>query len=73
MTGTFYTRPSPTEAEFATEGSHVAKGAPICMIEVMKLFTTIEAPCAGRVVSVLAEDGQLVEYDQPLFVIEADQ
>jgi acetyl-CoA carboxylase biotin carboxyl carrier protein len=72
MTGTFYTRPAPTEPEFAEVGSRVDAGAPLCVIEVMKLFTTIDAPCSGRVVSVLADNGQLVEHDQPLFIIEPD-
>ncbi|APX89045.1 acetyl-CoA carboxylase, biotin carboxyl carrier protein [Brevirhabdus pacifica] len=72
MVGTFYTRPSPDEEPFVTVGSRIAAGAPLCMVEVMKLFTTIEAASGGTVVAVLAEDGQLVEFDQPLFVIRTD-
>lgn len=70
MVGTFYRRPSPDEPAFVEEGSVVKAGDPICLIEVMKLYTTIEASVAGRVVSVIAEDGMLVEFDQPLFTIE---
>ena len=70
MVGTFYTRPSPEEPEFVTVGTEVDVGSPLCIIEVMKLFTTIEATQAGTVRAVLAEDGQMVEYGQPLFVIE---
>lgn len=70
MVGTFYTRPSPEEPEFVTAGTEVDVGTPLCIIEVMKLFTTIEATQAGTVRAVLAENGQMVEYGQPLFVIE---
>ena len=72
MTGTFFTSPAPTEPEFAPVGAHVDKGAPLCVIEVMKLFTTIKAPCAGCIEAVLVQNGELVEYDQPLFVIRPD-
>ena len=70
MVGTFYTRPSPEEPEFVTVGTNVDVGTPLCIIEVMKLFTTIEATQAGTIRAVLAESGQMVEYGQPLFVIE---
>lgn len=70
MVGTFYTRPSPEEPEFVTVGTKVDVGTPLCIIEVMKLFTTIEATLAGTIRAVLAENGQMVEYGQPLFVIE---
>lgn len=70
MVGTFYARPSPEEPEFVTVGSRVEAGTPLCMIEVMKLFTTVEATKTGTVTAILVEDGQMVEYGQPLFVIE---
>lgn len=70
MVGTFYARPSPEEPEFVTVGTKVDVGTPLCIIEVMKLFTTIEATLAGTIRAVLAENGQMVEYGQPLFVIE---
>ena len=69
MAGTFYSRPSPDEASFVSQGAKVAPGDTLCLIEVMKLYTTIEATADGVIDSVLAEDGNLVEFDQPLFVI----
>lgn len=72
MVGTFYRQPSPDEPPFVEAGTHVSPGTPLCLIEVMKLYTTIEAMVAGTVTSVLAEDGKLVEFDQPLFAIEPD-
>ncbi len=70
MVGTFYRSPSPGEPAFVDVGATVSAGDPLCLIEVMKLYTTIEATCAGTIARVLAEDGALVEFDQPLFVIE---
>ncbi|EDM70135.1 Biotin carboxyl carrier protein of acetyl-CoA carboxylase (BCCP) [Roseobacter sp. AzwK-3b] len=70
MVGTYYSRPSPEEAEFVTVGAQVEVGTPLCIIEVMKLFTTIESTRAGTVKAILATDGQMVEYGQPLFVID---
>lgn len=70
MVGTFYRAPSPSEPPYVEAGDDVRRGAPLCLIEVMKLFTTIEATVGGRVVEIVAEDATLVEYGQPLFVIE---
>jgi acetyl-CoA carboxylase biotin carboxyl carrier protein len=70
MVGTFYRRPSPDEAAFVEVGSTVAEGDPLCLIEVMKLFTTIEAKQAGTVKQIAVEDAQLVEFDQVLFVLD---
>ncbi len=67
MVGTFYRRPSPQEPVFVEAGQGVTKGQPLCLIEVMKLFTTIEAPTAGTLDAILPEDGALVEFDQLLF------
>jgi acetyl-CoA carboxylase biotin carboxyl carrier protein len=72
MVGTFYTRPSPDDAPFVEVGARVSAGDPMCMIEVMKLYTTIEASVSGVVTAILPEDGKLVEFDQPLFIIRAD-
>ncbi len=69
MVGMFYCRPSPNEAPFVSEGSKIAIGDSLCLIEVMKLYTTIEATADGVIESILAEDGKLVEFDQPIFVI----
>jgi len=71
MVGTFYCRPSPEEEPFVTVGSKVASGDPLCMIEVMKLYTTIEASTDGIIEAVVADDGMLVEFGQPLFIIRA--
>jgi len=70
MVGTFYRSPSPDEPPFVDIDSAVGIGDPLCLIEVMKLYTTIEASCAGVVRAVLADDSKLVEFDQPLFLIE---
>ena len=70
MVGTFYRAPSPDAPPFVEIGSIVEAGQPICLIEVMKLFTTINAETAGRVVEIGAENGELVEYGRALFVIE---
>ncbi|WP_281243380.1 acetyl-CoA carboxylase biotin carboxyl carrier protein [Roseovarius lutimaris] len=70
MVGTFYSRPSPDEPEFVSVGTQVEIGTPVCIIEVTKLFTTIESTKAGTVKAILAEDGQLVDYGQALFVID---
>jgi len=72
MVGSFYRRPSPQEKPFVEVGSKVKKGDPLCLIEVMKLYTTIEAPVSGTVVAITAEDGKLVEFDQLLFVDKPD-
>jgi acetyl-CoA carboxylase biotin carboxyl carrier protein len=70
MVGTFYRSPSPAEPPFVKVGDEVQVGDPLCLIEVMKLFTTIEAQHAGRIAEIGAENAALVEYDQLLFVIE---
>ena len=70
MVGTFYRAPSPDAAPFVEVGSAVRKGDPLCLIEVMKLFTTIAAEHEGRIVQIGAENSELVEYGRMLFVIE---
>ena len=70
MVGTFYRAPSPDAPPFVEIGTIVAPGQPICIIEVMKLFTTINSEFAGRIVQIGAEVGDLVEYGQTLFVID---
>ncbi len=70
MVGTFYQAPSPAEPPFVKVGDEVQVGDPLCLIEIMKLYTTIEAQQAGRIVEIDANNGALVEYDQLLFVIE---
>lgn len=71
MVGTFYRRPSPDEPAFTETGQAVKKGDALCLIEVMKLYTTIEAPCDGIVERIAVEDAQTVEFNQLLFQIRA--
>ncbi|MFK7973193.1 MAG: acetyl-CoA carboxylase biotin carboxyl carrier protein [Bacteroidia bacterium] len=70
MIGTFYRSASPEEPVFVEVGSEIKKGETICIIEAMKLFNEIESEYSGKIVKVLAENAQPVEYDQPLFLIE---
>jgi acetyl-CoA carboxylase biotin carboxyl carrier protein len=69
MVGTFYRSPSPGAKAFVELGQAVKPGDTLCIIEAMKLLNEIEAEVAGEVQEILAENGQPVEYGQPLFVI----
>ena len=69
MVGTFYRSSSPEAAAFVEVGQQVSAGDVICIIEAMKMFNQIEAEASGTVVAILVENGQPVEFDQPLFVI----
>ncbi len=69
MVGTFYGASSPEAQPFVTMGQTVGVGDTLCIIEAMKMFNQIEADVSGTIVAILAESGQPVEYDQPLFVI----
>ena len=68
--GTFYRAPKPGAPPYVAVGQKVEAATEVCLIEVMKLFTSVRAGVAGTVREVLAEDAQLVEFDQPLFLIE---
>ncbi|HOW61816.1 MAG TPA: acetyl-CoA carboxylase biotin carboxyl carrier protein [Candidatus Contendobacter sp.] len=70
MVGTFYRSAAPGGKPFVEIGQPVNVGDPVCIIEAMKMFNQIEADRAGTVTRILAENGQPVEYDQPLLVIE---
>ena len=70
MVGTFYEASSPGATPFAEVGKQVKEGEVICIIEAMKMLNQIESDKSGTVIAVLAENGQPVEFDQPLFVIE---
>jgi acetyl-CoA carboxylase biotin carboxyl carrier protein len=70
MVGTFYRASSPGAKSFVEVGSVVKQGDPICIIEAMKILNEIEADQSGTITQILAENGQAVEYGQPLFVIE---
>lgn len=70
MVGTFYRSSSPGAKAFVDVGSEVKEGEPICIIEAMKIMNEIEADKAGKITKILVENGQAVEYGQPLFIIE---
>jgi acetyl-CoA carboxylase biotin carboxyl carrier protein len=70
MVGTFYRSSSPGAKPFVEIGSQIKEGEPICIIEAMKIMNEIEADKSGRVIEILAENGQAVEFGQPLFIIE---
>ena len=69
MVGTFYAASSPEAEAFVSMGQQVKEGDTMCIIEAMKMFNQIEAETSGTVVAILVENGQPVEFDQPLFVI----
>jgi acetyl-CoA carboxylase biotin carboxyl carrier protein len=69
MVGTFYRKPSPTSPNYAEVGQSVKKGDTLCIVEAMKMMNHIEAEFGGVIDAILVEDGQPVEYDQPLFTI----
>lgn len=70
MVGTFYRSPSPDSEPFAKEGDHVEAESVICIIEAMKVMNEIKAEMEGQIVEVLAQNGEPVDYGQPLFVIK---
>jgi acetyl-CoA carboxylase biotin carboxyl carrier protein len=72
MVGTFYTSPSPTAPQFVQPGDKVNPKSVVCIVEAMKLMNEIEAEVKGEIVEILVENGQLVEYGQPLFLVKAD-
>ncbi|HSV70621.1 MAG TPA: acetyl-CoA carboxylase biotin carboxyl carrier protein [Methylibium sp.] len=70
MVGTFYRSASPGAKAFVEVGDTIQEGAPICIIEAMKIMNEIEADKSGTVTKILCENGQAVEFGQPLFIIE---
>jgi len=70
MVGTFYRSASPGAASFVEIGSVVKEGDTLCIIEAMKILNEIESDKSGRVAKILCENGQAVEYGQPMFIIE---
>jgi acetyl-CoA carboxylase biotin carboxyl carrier protein len=71
MVGTFYRAASPDSEPFVEEGASVRRGQALCIIEAMKMMNEIEAEIGGKLVKILCENGQPVEYGQPLMIIEA--
>ena len=72
MVGIFYAAPSPDDPDFVARGQTVQPGAVVCIIEAMKIMNQIEADAGGKLLDILVENGEAVEYGQPLFVIEPD-
>lgn len=70
--GTFYRAPKPGAPAFCDIGQSVLADSQLCLVEVMKLFTTVRAGTAGKIREICVADGEMVEFDQPLFVIERD-
>ena len=70
IVGTFYRSPAPDAAPFVQVGSVIRPGAVLCIVEAMKLMNEIEADVAGKIVKIMVENGQPVEYDQTLFLVE---
>lgn len=72
IVGTFYKAASPDSDPFVSVGSKVSKGDTLCIVEAMKIMNEIEAEFGGTVQEILIDDGQAVEFDQPLFIISKD-
>jgi len=70
MVGTFYRSASPGAKAFVDVGSPIKEGEPVCIIEAMKIMNEIEADCSGKILRILCENGQAVEFGQPLFIVE---
>ena len=70
MVGTFYRSANPGSKAFAELGDEIKVGQPVCIIEAMKIMNEIEADCSGKIVRILCENGQAVEFGQPLFIVE---
>ncbi len=70
MVGSFYRSPAPGASAFVEVGSTVKEGETLCIIEAMKMMNQIESDKSGTVKAILVEDGQAVEFDEPLFIIE---
>jgi len=72
MVGTFYAAANPESPPFVKIGDRVGPDTTVCIIEAMKVFNEIPAECAGRVIAVLAQNGDAVEFNQPLFRVEPE-
>ena len=70
MVGTFYRAASPGAKPFVEVGDAIKEGQPVCIIEAMKIMNEIEADCSGKVVRMLCDNGQAVEFGQPLYIVE---
>lgn len=70
LVGTFYSAPSPDEPPFVLVGQEVREGDTLCIIEAMKVMNEIKAPCSGKVIRIMVQPGDMVEYNQLLCIIE---
>ena len=70
MIGTFYRSPGPDKGSFVNVGDEISSGKVLCIIEAMKLFNEIESEVSGKIVKILVNDAEPVEYDQPLFLVD---
>ena len=70
MVGTFYRSASPGGKAFVELGDQIKTGQPVCIIEAMKIMNEIESDCEGKVVRLLCDNGEAVEFGQPLFIVE---
>ena len=70
MVGTFYRSPSPEDKAFVEEGDKIAVGQIYCIIEAMKLMNEVKSEVAGKVVKIMVQNGQAVEFNQPLIIVE---
>jgi acetyl-CoA carboxylase biotin carboxyl carrier protein len=71
IVGTFYRAPAPDADAYVNIGDMVSSGTVLCIVEAMKLMNEIESDVSGKIVKILVENGKPVEYNQPLFLIEA--
>ena len=72
MVGTFYRSPAPDADAFVNVGDRVSEDTTLCIVEAMKLMNEIKAEMRGKILKVMVENGQPVEYNQPLFLIETE-
>lgn len=72
LVGTVYLQPKPKQPAYVKVGDHVHKGDVVCVVEAMKMLTEVKSTCDGTVQAIKVENGDLVEYDQPLVMIEED-
>ncbi len=70
MVGTFYISPDPDSPAFVSVGGAVSEDTTVCIIEAMKIFNEIKAQCTGTITKVLVENGQPIEFGQPLFIVK---
>lgn len=70
MIGTFYRSPGPDKPAYVNVGDEIAPGKVLCIVEAMKLFNEIESEVSGKIVKILVNDAQPVEYDQPLYLVD---